>query len=639
MSSYRSGTWTGLVAPGGLALLAPDFAAVAARSLWEAMVAERPLSAWLEAIAGGGLSALPDFALVQTEGAQVRVLVRGQVTVDSDGTEIRAEGMSTWREHVGPIPQHLRASGPEEGGQEWPLGSGVVSAAAVQFGSENVESHAAAATDDTSQDDTVGPEQTPEPVAPVAPVAGVLTPDEPEDAVESETSDGPGPEAEEASAAETPDEPEAEEAGGAETPDEPEDAVEPDEEAAGSEVAGDRGLIDSLPWNVPAMKAGQTPEGEKAEASSDDDGTVPDPDAQTGPDAETDTDADTEAVVVEAEGDDPSETPHSHPLPAGESDYISEATVFPARMVGGDAITGEHETDHGDDAAGEDTTEEVAAEEGAGQVDEDDGDHDGHTVLVAHLREALNSGGNGEVGEDTVLAGAASQPARVIPVLVLSTGQRVELDRPALLGRAPEATRFEGPVAPHLVAVPSPQQDISRTHVELKPEGDHVVVTDLRSTNGTVVTLPGAEARRLHPSEAIPVGAGAMIDLGDGVTAEVHIDQGGGEESRPAPDAGAGEPAPGQHPAAPAAPYGRPAPYGQPNPYGQPGTEAQPGHYGQPPAPGGPSQPGPYGPPPQGPGVPPPPGPYGSASGPGPVVNPYGPPQANRYGPYQGGAR
>ncbi|WP_434080587.1 FHA domain-containing protein [Sanguibacter sp. Z1732] len=179
--------------------------------------------------------------------------------------------------------------------------------------------------------------------------------------------------------------------------------------------------------------------------------------------------------------------------------------------------------------------------------------------------------------------------------------------------------------------MPSPQQDISRTHVELKPEGDHVVVTDLRSTNGTVVTLPGAEARRLHPAEAIPVGAGAVIDLGDGVTAEVHNDQDGGGESEPVPRAGTGEPAPGQTPAAPAAPYGRPAPYRQPNPYGPTGAQAQPGHYGQPPAPGSSSQPGPYGPPPQGPGVPPPPDRYGSAGGAGPVVDPYG--------PYQGGAR
>src|SRR5699024_5044078 len=104
-----------------------------------------------------------------------------------------------------------------------------------------------------------------------------------------------------------------------------------------------------------------------------------------------------------------------------------------------------------------------------------------------------------------------ARTARSTATLALSTGQRVELDRAALLGRAPEANRFEGLVAPHLVTVPSPQQDISRTHVEIKPEGDHVVVTDLRSTNGTIVTLPGAEARRLHPGEAIPVGAGAVI--------------------------------------------------------------------------------------------------------------------------------
>ncbi|MGC0142327.1 FHA domain-containing protein [Pseudactinotalea sp. Z1732] len=612
MSSYRSGTWTGLVAPGGLALLAPDFAAVTARSLWEAMVAERPLSAWLEAIAGGSLSALPDFALVRTEGTQVRVLVRGQVSVDCDGTEIRAEGMSTWREHVGPLPQRLRVSGPEDGGQEWPLGSGVVAAAAVQSGSEDAERSALAGTAAASEVDTDARKHTP---VEGGPEEGVLTPDEPEGAEEPET---PA---------------EAEDAGAAETPDEPDDAAESDGGTAGSEAGGDRGLIDSLPWNVPAMKAGQTSEGEGGEASAEAEV------ADTGASAEAESadadsaadsgaDSDTEAAVLEAEEDDTAETAESdRPGSAAGSDHFSEATVFPAPAVGGGCSTGEHESDHSDDvAAGDATGEDVA-----GEANEDDGDHDGHTVLVAHLREALNSGGQEAVGEDTVLAGAGSQPARVVPVVVISTGQRVELDRPALLGRAPEATRFEGPVAPHLVAVPSPQQDISRTHVELKPEGDHVVVTDLRSTNGTVVTLPGAEARRLHPAEAIPVGAGAVIDLGDGVTAEVHNDQDGGGESEPVPRAGTGEPAPGQTPAAPAAPYGRPAPYRQPNPYGPTGAQAQPGHYGQPPAPGSSSQPGPYGPPPQGPGVPPPPDRYGSAGGAGPVVDPYG--------PYQGGAR
>src|SRR5699024_10254439 len=121
---------------------------------------------------------------------------------------------------------------------------------------------------------------------------------------------------------------------------------------------------------------------------------------------------------------------------------------------------------------------------------------------------------------------------------------------------------------------PSPQQDISRTHVEIKPEGDHVVVTDLRSTNGTIVTLPGAEARRLHPGEAIPVGAGAVIDLGDGVTADVQIPD-PAEQPQPAaaPDPAPATPSP--HPGAYPQGY-PPAPPSQPDPYGQPSGQPDP---------------------------------------------------------------
>ena len=77
---------------------------------------------------------------------------------------------------------------------------------------------------------------------------------------------------------------------------------------------------------------------------------------------------------------------------------------------------------------------------------------------------------------------------------------------------------------PRLVTVPSPTLDVSRTHAEVRLEGEHVVVTDLESLNGVRVLRPGAPARRLHPGEPTVVAPGETVDLGDGVTFTVDRD-------------------------------------------------------------------------------------------------------------------
>ncbi len=141
----------------------------------------------------------------------------------------------------------------------------------------------------------------------------------------------------------------------------------------------------------------------------------------------------------------------------------------------------------------------------------DDGDHDGETIMTADLPTTYT-------------------PIAVEPVerpdpgveLVLSTGPRIEMDRPVLLGRAPEATRFAGTEAPRLVSVANPERDISATHVEIRPAGGHVVVTDMNSTNGTVIHLPDQPSFRLQPGTGVPVAAGAVVELGAGITVTVE---------------------------------------------------------------------------------------------------------------------
>jgi len=109
-------------------------------------------------------------------------------------------------------------------------------------------------------------------------------------------------------------------------------------------------------------------------------------------------------------------------------------------------------------------------------------------------------------------------PRPVLGVLRLSTGASVPLDRGAIFGRSPDATSGEGGERPHVVRLPSPEKDISRNHLEVRLDGWHVIVTDLRSTNGTLVTVPGEQPQRLRPDEPLPITPGTVVSLADEVS-------------------------------------------------------------------------------------------------------------------------
>ena len=104
----------------------------------------------------------------------------------------------------------------------------------------------------------------------------------------------------------------------------------------------------------------------------------------------------------------------------------------------------------------------------------------------------------------------------------LSTGGREPLDQPLVIGRAPSAAALGGDRIPRLITMTTPNQDISRTHAQISVEGGTVVVTDLHSRNGTIVTLPGRAAQKLREGETTPVIPGTIIDLGDGATLTVQ---------------------------------------------------------------------------------------------------------------------
>ncbi len=120
---------------------------------------------------------------------------------------------------------------------------------------------------------------------------------------------------------------------------------------------------------------------------------------------------------------------------------------------------------------------------------------------------------------------APSVLATPVARLTFSTGEVVDVDRAVIVGRAPEARRFTSTEQPRLVTVPSPNQEISSTHLEIRPGAgaDHgsAVVTDLGSTNGTVLAQPGLPPEDLQPGIAVQLIPGAIVDLGDGVTIQV----------------------------------------------------------------------------------------------------------------------
>lgn len=130
------------------------------------------------------------------------------------------------------------------------------------------------------------------------------------------------------------------------------------------------------------------------------------------------------------------------------------------------------------------------------------------TVVVPELAEPPN------VAEPP----AADAPAFVVR---LPDGAEVPVDTAVYVGRRPSAPRIHTGTAPRLVTLPSPDKELSATHLELRLVGDALVASDMRSTNGTVVHLPGSAPRTLIRGESAVVVPGTRIDLGEGAVLDV----------------------------------------------------------------------------------------------------------------------
>jgi hypothetical protein len=116
--------------------------------------------------------------------------------------------------------------------------------------------------------------------------------------------------------------------------------------------------------------------------------------------------------------------------------------------------------------------------------------------------------------------------------LKLADGTLVPLDQPVYLGRKPSVPRIHPGGVPLLVTLDSPEREVSSTHLELSTVGGAIVASDMKSTNGSVLRVPGSEPRALLGGESAVVTPGTVIELGDGNLIELL-----------APDQDAAEPA------------------------------------------------------------------------------------------------
>lgn len=203
------------------------------------------------------------------------------------------------------------------------------------------------------------------------------------------------------------------------------------------------------------------------------------------------------------------------PSPSDDGGLIDSISVPSARPPAPASAPTERMPIVGDDEGLDAEVEETIIRDTApplGAVEDD------KTITLAEARALRATGGLPPVAPPL----AAPAPRAAAGLLRVSSGQSVLLDRSVIIGRRPRSNRAGGADLPHLIAVDSPQQDISRNHLEVRVEGDTILATDLQTTNGTTLLRPGSEPVRLHPGEATIVVLGDVLDLGDGITVTVE---------------------------------------------------------------------------------------------------------------------
>jgi hypothetical protein len=113
-------------------------------------------------------------------------------------------------------------------------------------------------------------------------------------------------------------------------------------------------------------------------------------------------------------------------------------------------------------------------------------------------------------------------PSPAVAVLALSTGEKVRIGVPAVIGRRPhEATDVRSGC--QLVAVADPSKTLSRVHAEVRWNGLALTITDLASGNGTRILRPRDTFETLGAGERHELADGDVLILGAAVRLTVMI--------------------------------------------------------------------------------------------------------------------
>jgi hypothetical protein len=495
---YRPGRWFGVVSDRGMALLPDVLGEEGVKQVSEAFAAGRGLAGVLESLTGvfgAGLLALPPFAVVSLEDDLSRVAVRGDLLVevieelgdDAPVVALSGEGVTTWNERMiaAPVSISLRVKAGRRGAAlSLPIGSGVVlcSRLTATFRGATLEARPVGA----EVGDVADPTEE-EPVVEVVPVVDTAIV-EPQvvgvAAVEAPAAPPPAEEAVPVVVAPVVAVPVTVEPVLVEPVVVDPVVVEPQD--------ADPASVGRIPAAEPAAETGELDEWGYSAPPAAAPPAAPAPPAVSAPAAAPE-------PAAAPLGHDETRVPVSDTVRAADDEYDHLFGETVARVVE-DAAIREPEDEHG-------LIDLVPAASPSPEVG--DGDHDGHTISIAELRALAP-------------APATPTPTSAIARLELSTGDVVELDRPVVIGRRPSAGRVAAHELPRLITVPSPLQDISRSHVEVRAEGRFVVVRDLASVNGTLLLRSGQVPVRLTGSESMVLAGGDVLDLGDGVTVTIR---------------------------------------------------------------------------------------------------------------------
>jgi hypothetical protein len=519
--TYCPGPWLGLVRGGTIVLLEQSAREDVVMAVWDVLGTQpAPESVLGSVVSGYGmdLASIPQFAIVSFQD-KLHAILRGDVILNSDGvgtsTELSGAGVTTWTERLLPAQElfDLVINDGRDGGGRWlPLAEGIVQLGGIRVGEDTTASPAEPAAGPVAAapgtDEAPEPKAEPEPVQqpgpePVGAAVGELKPElvgqlGPADPPASDRSETAGP-AERASMHEELNVPEGIEVTGIYDPDALDEAEDLDDTVVHTKAQR---------ANLPPSTAIPSPE-----------------------------------YNVPANASPSPAAPAQEPAPAQQSAPASLIDSVPWLTPSASARARAAES-----AAAEAARDLRPVQPVDRTAEAPEGDHDGQTLLRRDLPRAPKTAPvpdpaqrpatgpmvlarvcpQGHANPPTSsncsicaagLADDASQVQRPsLGRMRLSTGEVIELDRPVIVGRQPSASRVQGNGMPRLVQVRSVSGDISRSHLEVRLEGWHVMLCDLKATNGTMLIREGQPPRRLGQSESMILLDGDIADLGDGIS-------------------------------------------------------------------------------------------------------------------------